>query len=317
MRDGYENIKDINKILSTGDHIKSHRTSKEAKQLLNDFADKLGKYEDIIKKNEPLAIEYIQEVIMNVAWYTRNIRKALVYRSLYIASYLTLLIGIPLLLLTYSDRLTNSTIGIPFITQIILGLATVVTIQQMGNVIFDVHQRYGIWWKTESALKTVWYTTLSTWSDADPIMPGKSEAEFLLDLKASILKSRSLVADEQQDFFSNLAKPFPDILNALSSTSKAVNGLIADTSSFAASANANATAAIKARQEIEKQQTILSQLDKTIIAVNSEITNPAITVTEKNALQTRVDSLNTAKTAATTSKIAALADLAAIQHLYD
>jgi hypothetical protein len=310
--------KQIAYFLSEGDHIGSHRENATAMTLLHDFKSQLPKYmsgDGCTNDVEKVATEYIQEVILSAAWYTRNIQRARYLRNIYLGVYVGLLVGIPLLLLWLGNKLsltheTSPSYGIPLVTQVVLGLTIVVALQQMGNAIMDAHQRFGIWWRTASGLKTIWYGTLSTWSGAEPGTSGKNMPDFVLDLKASIAKARSLVSDEQQDFFNNLTKPFPDILNILSTTSKSVRGLIVDNVPDQAIATANAAAATKARQEIAKQQAIADQLNVLIDGAMAR-QKDAQTAADKAAIQPELDALISQRNAAIKAKIAAVGDLAA------
>ncbi|WP_317203353.1 hypothetical protein [Janthinobacterium sp.] len=301
----------IESILSGGDRVGSHRTRATAKDLLNDLKKKLPTYlpmtgnPDAVEK---VAIEYIQEVILNAAWYVKNIRRARRVRNFYIALYVLLLIGIPLALLSLGSRLSGSlSPGTPWVSQVVLGLTIVIALQQMGNTIMDAHQRFGVWWKTAAALKTIWYTTLSTWEDADSNAAGKGVGDFVLDLKASIAKARALVCDEQQDFFNSLTRPFPDILNILSTTSKSVRGLITDNLPDQTTA---AAAAGKAQQEIARQQAVVNQLDALISDATARQANAPGDTVKVATIQQELDALALQRAAAVKAKITAFGDLA-------
>ena len=307
-------MRTIQDFLACGDDIGSHRTPATAKKLLNDFKSQLAAYTSRPEFQEKLATEYIEQVILSAAWYTQNIRKARILRNLYVVVYVVLLVGIPGLIFWLGNQLATRTAapqsGLPPVTQVVLGLTAVVALQQMGNVIMAAHQRFGIWWKTASGLKTIWYTTLSTWGDATADTAGKSTVDFMLDLKTSIAKARALVSDEQQDFFDNLAKPFPDILNILSSTTKAVKGMVTDVLPDAEAAGVNAAAAIKARREIARQEAIAEQLDVMIDSARIRV-QQAVAGDARTAAEQELGRWIAQKEVAVKARMAAVGDLAA------
>jgi hypothetical protein len=280
----------IQQLIDAGGVIKGRRTSEEAVKFLPDFAAELGLPRPLPSIIEPLALSFIVEVILPISWYTRKISNANKQRMFYLGCTAGLIILIPVGL-AFLPKITGSTDSPPIIAQLSGVLTAVLTLQKTLSACLASQQRFGAWWKISSDLKKIWYGFQTKWMKVDL---STMQTDFVKDLQATIEQARTLVSDEEYDFFQKLTLPTVDILDLLSKSRSDTTSMIGALLPGAASANAVATAAagqatdsIKAMQDLAKYKALWTSLDTEITKKTAEL---AVAPPEQKA--TRIDELN-------------------------
>ncbi|WP_428659784.1 hypothetical protein [Reyranella sp.] len=270
-------VQSIDALIDKGNQTTGRRTHADASELLESFASELCLPDNKVPAEAiDLSTTFVLEVIMPIAWYARRITKAERIRDLFIVLSLCLIVVIPLLLAwlpKFADLGANPSTAI--VAQLTGALTGVLALQKMIAATLAQQQRYGAWWKASSDLKKVWYEFQSQWVAAQlaTSWPDQSAA-FLIDAARRIDKARTIVSDEQADFFAKLTLPSLDVLDVLKTTRTNVGTLVTDLVPAATASDKHAADVLKAKQDIAKYTSLLATLDGEIARARTDLAAP-------------------------------------------
>lgn len=272
-----EMAQSIDELIDKGNVVTGRRKRESASKLLGNFAAELCLPEKKVPAEAvDLSTTFVLEVIMPMAWYTQQNRKAFKLRNWYIFLSLCLIVAIPLLL-AQLPRIADLGAGpsTAVVAQLTGALTGMLALQKVIAATFAQHQRYGAWWKASSELKKIWYEFQSQWVAAQLATnwPAQSGA-FLMDAARRIDKARTVVSDEQADFFTNLTLPSIDVLDALKTARTGVGALVTDLVPAATARDKHAADVLKAKQDIARCTSVLASLDGDIGRTRGDLTTP-------------------------------------------
>lgn len=264
----------IQETIEGGDGAEAQRTAARARNLLPSFKEALG-----LGESQPLppeaefkCITFIVEVILPIPWYSAKIKRAWLERGAYIVlvAVLTLLVPIGLTLLARWNS------GQEYYLAQIGGILTgLIALQRLIGVTLLAHHRYGAWWKASAELKKLWYGLLTA-RRALPAGATTTWPEIRDDIDRAIDQARTVVAEEQTDFFQKLTLPSFDLAEQLSKARTDISGLVTGLIPGAAavsSAVATQTAdLLKAKQDLARADTLVSGLAKEIEDATNRLT---------------------------------------------
>lgn len=267
----------IDDLIDKGNVMTGRRTHRSASELLDDFASELCLPDNKVPAEAvDLSTAFVLEVVMPIAWYTQRIKKAGRIRNFFIGASCLLVVAIPILLawLPKITDLQNSP-ATAIVAQLTGALTGVLALQKMITATLAQHQRYGAWWKASSDLKKVWYEFQSQWVAAQLATTWAAQkAAFLQDAASRIDKARTIVSDEQTDFFRNLTLPSLDVLDVLKTARTNVAGLVTDLLPAATARDKREADVLKAKQDIAKNTSLLASLDASIVQARADFAAP-------------------------------------------
>lgn len=294
----------------------SRRERAEAAKYFADFAEQLGLSTEAARgEGEEKAYTFILEVILPVGWYVHKIWLAGIYRWLFIGCSGVLLIAIPVIL-GYASYLAKGHVGeAPLIVgQLTTLLTGVIALQKFVAAALGQQQRYGAWHKAASDLKKIWYGFQTNWAAKNLSTDWTTQkGAFFTDMADRVVQARSIVSDEQTDYFQKLALPTVDVWDLLSKSKTDAANLIQNMAPSLATATAQKAELLKARQELAKHVNIVQSYEADIAAKTKEMENYAHTDPRLAVAKQSVADLQKARDAAVLAKRTAEASLAALQ----
>lgn len=208
-------------LLSKGDVADGHRSRHTAHALLDEFRTDLGLPPAPNRHRDAALEDFLIEVVLGAAWYQKRCFKALTKVWTYIGINIALVVGIPLALigLGYLAPASNTTIIASQITGVLTGI---LALQKTLSAWYASQQRYAVWYKASSDLKSIYYAFVQAWAGKTASDP----AAFLAALADRTDAARQIIAVEQLDFYQKLALPTFDVLDMLTSTRATVSTFV-------------------------------------------------------------------------------------------
>jgi hypothetical protein len=315
----------IDILIEKGDVQSGKRGHDQANALLPDFLGKVGlnQGDETRKIDEDVrtqSIRFILDVILPISWYARKIDEAWTRRNWYLWASGALLLIIPLVLSSVSFLPKGSVGEAPIVVGQLTGLLTgVVALQRLISTALAQQQRYGAWYKASADLKKLWYGFQSSWLNKGLAKDWPAQqVAFIADLGDRVVQGRAIMSDEQADFFQKLTLPTVDLTDYLSKARADVGGVLGNLAPGAASATAQASELLKARQDFEKQTNLikgyLADIDTRQKELDSdEMKKLADTDPIKGAVKNGLAELKKELDAASLAKRKAEANVAAFQ----
>jgi hypothetical protein len=213
-----ESAATIDAILAAGDLLGGHRTRQKAKTLIPDLMQKLG-LTTVDPVLERQLEEYVIDVILGAAWYTRKYKSARTKVFLYIAGNASLVVGIPAAIFLGSQHASSAQIS-TLAAQFTALLTGIFALQKTLSAWFAQRQQYATWYQCSSDLKQIYYDLLRqhAGASAGPKLAG--------DLDAGAERARKVLDTERLGFYQRLSLPTMDVLDMLTGSSNTVTQLI-------------------------------------------------------------------------------------------
>ncbi len=291
------------------------RTREQAAEFLTDFQKQIGITGPITDLKPPM-LTYIVEVILPIGWYRRKIYIANVFRGAYLLISVLLVLAIPLVVAFLPTFLQSpgiarwfgtaaptastpaASVTVNVVAQLTAVLAGVLALQKTIGGWLSTQQQYAAWWKTSSDLKKLWYGLQTKWSTTKAALktatvdgPGLEN-----EMAEQVAQARTLISDEEYEFFKNLTLPNVDILDALTKAQTSVTSLVTPllpgldrAKTFAREADTYAVNVFRAKQDIEKYTLLLTDLNTRIDYKTNEF--ETATEAKRTALKAELDAL--------------------------
>jgi hypothetical protein len=233
MSNGHEDK--ITDILANGDVADGHRSRDRANKLLPEFKRSLSLPVTADPTLDPALEDFLIEVVLGAAWYERSNKRAKRGLWKYVLIQCALVVGIPLGLIVLSHLAPSTTTG-AIASQIAGFLTGILALQKTLSTWYASQQRYAVWFKSASDLKTIYYTLLQSWNGG----AGAHSDALLVALKSGTNAARQIITNEQYDYFQRLALPSFDVLDMLTSTKANVSSLVTNLLPGASAASVSA-----------------------------------------------------------------------------
>jgi hypothetical protein len=261
----------IDSILAKGDILSGHRTRRQAQELMPDFARELGltNLDPTLKRKME---DFVIEVVLGAAWYTRKYKSAYLKTWFYIACNGALVIGMPVAI--YAASRYSSFQWTTSVAQFSGLLTGVFAMQKMLSAWFAQQQQYATWYQCSSDLKQIYYELLRQHGGA---VAGSALAD---DLDAGTIQARKVMDTERLGFYQRLALPSMDVLDMLTASSASTTSLV---SSLLPAPGATTTKAVTVGTKTIAgaiaipAHTDVSQLDNTVTLVDKLALQPSPT----------------------------------------
>ena len=211
-------------ILSKGDIVDGHRSRERAKELLPEFKRALD-FSITDHRLDKAMLEFIVEVVLGAAWYQKRYRSARSEVHRYILLNCIAVAGLPIALLgllwlgEYWSPGSNTSVIVTQLTGVLTG---VLGLQKTLSSWYASQRRFATWYKSASDLKSLYYSLIQQWDGN----VAKDQPGCLRALAVAASSARQIIANEQLDYFQNLALPSFDVLDLLTATQSKVSGLI-------------------------------------------------------------------------------------------
>lgn len=215
-------------LLAKGGVGDGHRSDMDAKRYLPAVLAALAIRGDETKERvNPALHDYVVDVILSAAWYTRRYGRARTNAILFIALNIVLVIGFPIGIAALggswssSAAVSNSQLG-GLVAQLTAVLTGILALQKTLSAWYSQQQNYAGWYKCAADLKENYYSLLKDWKGK---VAGR-EVEFMERLDASAAGARKLLNAERLDYYTRLALPTFDVLDMLTASRSTVASLV-------------------------------------------------------------------------------------------
>jgi hypothetical protein len=218
-------------LLTQGNVADGHRSLATATARVAELAEQLAIPASWARWREDaqlrrVAAEFIVEVVLSAAWYTRQIGAARVWLRWYVTLLVVLILGVPLGLSLLGMLAQDMAFG--WIGQaggVVTGALTGIFALQKALAAWAAQrQTYGAWYRASAALKAIYYRTQSDWQGR---VTFDRRDDFVAYLRARTEDARAIVTAEEQAYFDALAWPSVDLLGLLSATRTDTAALVA------------------------------------------------------------------------------------------
>jgi hypothetical protein len=209
----------IDQLLSRGEIDGGHRSRARAKAYLPSLKTALALSGAADPSLDRALEEFIIEAVLGAAWYEKRYRSARGKAVAYIALNIALVTGLPLALIGLG-RLAGPNTAKAVAAQITALLTGVLALQKTLAGWYASQQRFAIWYKSASDLKSAYYGLVQMWQHRT------GDPGFLPALEDATAAARAVISNEQLDFYQKLALPSFDILDMLTGTQSTVASFV-------------------------------------------------------------------------------------------
>ncbi|SPP92813.1 hypothetical protein [Bradyrhizobium vignae] len=219
---------DLQVLLAKGGVADGHRSGATAAGYVGQVASALDiKKPATIEALKPALSEYVVDVILSAAWYTRQYSRARRNAILFIALNAAMVVGFPIAIAALGGTWSSSSSAAnPHVGSLVAQLTAVLTgilaLQKTISAWYSQQQNYAGWYKCAADLKELYYSLLKAWTGK---VEGR-EIEFAAWLETSSAEARKLLNTERLDYYTRLALPTFDVLDMLTASKSNVASLV-------------------------------------------------------------------------------------------
>ncbi|MEI9990764.1 MAG: hypothetical protein WDM86_12065 [Rhizomicrobium sp.] len=223
--DGDDRPSRIDKLFSDGEMDKSNRSRRRARMLLEDFKSELAVADPNDATLDRVMEDFLAECVLGAAWYQAKYKNARRWVYFYIGVNILAIVFLPISLILLSKGWLwlelKGTTG--QVTSQIAGLLTgILGVQKTLSTWYASQQRYAMWFKSASDLKSIYYGVTRKWAACVE----RNRAGFVAELRDATIAARKIIDAEELDYYQKLVLPSFDILDLLTAGRVATSSLV-------------------------------------------------------------------------------------------